>query len=448
MNATLDRMPVTSGDRVAIVGGGMLGMTLALRMRESGAAVTLVEAADGFGGLASAWSIGDVTWDRHYHVILRSDRVLRGLLAELGLENEIVWSTPRTAFFTGGRLHSMSNAVEFLRFPPLGLIDKLRLGGTILYGSRIKDGVPLEDTPVDQWLTKLSGRKTFEKIWRPLLRAKLGDEYPTASAAFIWAIIARLYGARQAGVGREQFGYVPGGYARILGALEQRLRDMGVVLRSSAPVASVQRKDGELVLDLARGETVHADRAFVTLPAPQAAGICLDLNDDERGRLREKSYMGVVCVSLLMDEPLGPYYITNLTDEWVPFSAVIDMSAVVDRATWNGAALAYLPKYAAPDDPLFDRSDDDIVATFTSALERVYPNFRASSVKAARVSKVRRVFPIATLGYSRRVPPIATSVPGLFVANSAHIVNGTLNVDETLQLAQRVLATAAQVHSA
>ena len=57
------------------------------------------------------------------------------------------------------------------------------------------------------------------------------------------------------------------------------------------------------------------------------------------------------------------------------------------------------------------------------------------------------MFPVATLGYSRRLPPIATSVPGLFLANSAHIVNGTLNVDETLQLAGRVLSAASAVRS-
>lgn len=446
MNATLERPPVTGGDRVAVVGGGMLGMVLALRLRQAGSDVTLIEAADGFGGLASPWSIGDVTWDRHYHVILRSDRTLRGLLAELGLEESIEWASPRTGFFTDGRLHSLSNAVEFLRFPPLGLIDKLRLGGTILYGSRIRDGVPLEDVPVDRWLTRLSGRKTFEKIWRPLLRAKLGDVYQTASAAFIWAIIARLYGARRAGVGREQFGYVPGGYARIVDALTQRLAAAGVVLRPATQVASIVRDDGALSVE-AGGAAMRVDRAFVTLPAPYAANVCTGLADDERARLLEKTYMGVVCVSLLMDAPLGPYYITNLTDEWVPFSAVIDMSAVVNRREWNGAALAYLPKYASPDDPLFDRSDEDIVAAFTAALERVYPSFRATAVRAARVSKVRRVFPVATLGYSRRLPPIATSVPGLFLANSAHIVNGTLNVDETLQLAGRVLSAASAVRS-
>ena len=75
----------------AVVGGGMLGLTLALRLREQGKRVTVFERADRVGGLASAWSIdtpdGPITWDRHYHVTLLSDASLRRVLAQLGLDD-------------------------------------------------------------------------------------------------------------------------------------------------------------------------------------------------------------------------------------------------------------------------------------------------------------------------------------------------------------------------
>jgi hypothetical protein len=35
---------------------------------------------------------------------------------------------------------------------------------------------------------------------------------------------------------------------------------------------------------------------------------------------------------------------------------------------------------------------------------------------------------------------MSTSVPGLHLVSSAHIVHGTLNVDETIQLANRAAA--------
>src|ERR1044072_7163693 len=126
-------------ERWAIVGGGLLGMTLAHRLRQQGKQVTLFEGAETLGGLASAWTLTpDVTWDRHYHVTLLSDIALRSLLEELGLEKEMRWVETRTGFYTDGQLYSMSNTLEFLSFPPLGLLDKLRLGATIFYASRVK----------------------------------------------------------------------------------------------------------------------------------------------------------------------------------------------------------------------------------------------------------------------------------------------------------------------
>src|SRR3954469_18700046 len=102
-------------------------MTIALRLAQQGKNVTLIESAPHLGGLASAWQLGDVTWDRHYHVTLLSDTHLRALLSELDLEREMRWVETRTGFYTDGQLYSMSNTLEFLRFPPLGLADKMRL---------------------------------------------------------------------------------------------------------------------------------------------------------------------------------------------------------------------------------------------------------------------------------------------------------------------------------
>jgi len=426
---------------VAIVGGGLLGLTLALRLAERGDAVTVFESAPALGGLASTWQIGDITWDRHYHVTLASDRALRGLLGDLALESQIEWTQTGTGFFTDGRFHSMNGLLDFLRFPPLNLIDKLRLGLTILYASRIADPTPLENTSLERWLTRLSGRRTFEKIWRPLLRAKLGERYREASAAFIWAIIVRLYAARRAGLGSERFGYVPGGYATVLTALQARLEAHGVEIRLGSDVAHVgSSADGKgVTLTQAGSSGEDFDRAVLTVPAPRAAQLASGLSAEERRRLQSKTYQGIVCASLLLDEPLGSYYVTNLTDAWVPFSAVIEMSALVDRRHFGGRALVYLPKYVAPDDPLFEHDDAAIEEDFLTALERMYPHFKRSGVRAFRISRVRHVFPVATLDYSRDVPAISTSIPNLFVVNSSQIVNGTLNVNETVQLAKRAL---------
>lgn len=429
-------------EHYALVGGGMLGLALAWRLSGMGHRVTVLEAADHLGGLADAWRLGDITWDRHYHVTLLSDSYIRAILKELELDCQMQWVQTRTGFYVDGRHYSMSSSLEFLKFPPLGLIDKFRLGWTIFKASRIKDWKALEQIPVADWLCRLSGRRTFEKIWLPLLKAKLGEAYKETSAAFIWATIARMYAARRTGLKKEMFGYLPGGYARLLERFEERLVGREVTLCTNSVVERVTRQeDGKLQVALHDGSHDSFDRVVITAPANIAARIAPQLEPEEKNRLNSVKYLGIVCASLLTPQPLGPYYVTNITDDWVPYTGVIEMTALVDPKEFGGRSLIYLPKYAAADDAVFAKSDEEIKESCLAALARMYPHFRPEDVQAFRVSRVKQVFALSTLGYSTRVPPVATSIPGLSIVTSAQIVNGTLNVNETVRLAEESLPT-------
>ena len=431
-------MMLIESERWAIVGGGFLGMTLAYRLARQGRNVTLFESADRIGGLASAWNLGDIVWDRHYHVTLMSDTYLRSLLDELGLEKEMEWVETRTGFYTDGKLYSMSNTLEFLRFPPLSLPDKIRLGATIFYASKVKDWKRLERTLVADWLRRLSGNRTFEKIWLPLLRAKLGENYKKASAAFIWAIIARMYAARRTGLKKEMFGYVPGGYARNIERFSEALIEQGVCIKRSHRAREVRSLNGgEVEIEFDNGNRERFDRVVLTMASPVAARLCPELSEEEKLRLNRIQYQGIICASLLLKQPLADYYVTNITEDWVPFTAVIEMSALVDRKEFGGNSLVYLPKYVDPDDPAFSLSDRELEDMFMEALMRMYPHLRRDDLLAFRVSREKYVLALSTLNYSEQLPSMTTSIPGLEIINSAHIVNGTLNVNETIQLAER-----------
>jgi protoporphyrinogen oxidase len=432
--------------QIAIVGSGFLGLTLALRLAESGHQVTVFESAPEIGGLASVWQIGDVNWDRHYHVTLLSDSHTRKIAGELGLENDFEWVETKTGFYTDGRLVSMSNTLEFLKFPPLGFVSKFRLGGTIFYAARVKNWKALEKISVEDWLTRLSGRRTFEKMWKPLLKAKLGEAYRETSAAFIWATIQRMYAARNSGLKKEMFGYVRGGYATVLKRFAEVLREKGVQIRLETKVLTAERAgDAERDLkmtfsensaDSAISAVENFDKVIITAPSNIAAQICPKLTDAEKAKLNNIKYQGIVCASVLTRKSLSPYYVTNITDE-TPFTGIIEMSALVDKSEFGGNALIYLPKYVSPTDELFERTDAEIEDKFLSALEKMYPQFTRNDVISFKISRVRNVFPIPTLNYSDNLPEVRTSIDGVYMVNSAQITNGTLNVNETIQLAEK-----------
>jgi hypothetical protein len=112
------------------------------------------------------------------------------------------------------------------------------------------------------------------------------------------------------------------------------------------------------------------------------------------------------------------------------------MTALVDRDRFGGQTLVYLPRYLTQDDAFWQASDAEVRSTFLAALGRMYPDLRPEDVTAFQVARVREMLALTTLDYSRSAcPPIETSMPNVFIVNSAQIVNGTLNVNETVALA-------------
>ena len=424
---------------IGIIGGGMLGLGAARLLAQEGHQVTVLEAADHVGGLADPWTVGDLQWDRHYHVISPADETLLGLIEEIGLGQSVNWSATRTGAYAEGKLYPVTTTMELLRYPHLRLLDKFRLALTVLVASRIKEAGALEKVPIQEWLVKWSGPRAYTIFWKPLLNAKLGPAHETASAAFIWAIAHRLYAARRSGRKREVFGWVGGGYRTVLTALADHLARSGVSIRTSTAITNVaSRAEGVTVTD-SQGNTYEFDQVLITLPPVMAARLLPDLPANERDRLLGVSYLGVVCASLVTSQPITDCYVTNLIDPQ-PFTGIIEMSSLIDPEQLKGKTLVYLPRYALSDDPVFDEGDDVIEARFLEALEAMFDHFDRSDVEAFRISRARYVIPRPILGYSETLPAMRTSIPNVITASTAHIVNGTQNVNEVLELAHLAVA--------
>ncbi|BAM04030.1 FAD-dependent oxidoreductase [Phycisphaera mikurensis] len=433
-------------ERVAIIGGGLTGLQCARRFAEAGRDVTLLEGRSALGGLADAWTVGvpgqeALTWDRHYHVTLLSDAHTRAFCAWAGSGGSAFrWVKTRTGFFDGSMVHDLTSGLDFLKLPALPLHAKARLAATILYASRVTDGDRLENLPVRDWLVKLGGVTLFEKLWRPLLQAKLGDAWQESSAAFIWATIQRLYAARRSGIKEEMFGHPAGGYAEVMAGAARALEALGVELRTGVAVERISaRRD----VRLAGGETLGPfDRVVLTTTPKVSAALLPDLLEEERRKLRSIAFQGIVCGAAVLDGPLDPKrrnYLTYLAgEESLPFTAVVEMSAFVDaqaEAGFGGRGLVYLPRYAPADDAFFGMDDAAVRDAFAAGLAEVYPSFTPQRLLAFRVSRVREVFPLPTLGHGERVPAVETSLPGVQLVGAAQVRHATLNANDTLRWA-------------
>jgi protoporphyrinogen oxidase len=422
----------------------MTGLVAALRLAEKGLPVDLYEARNHIGGLSDAYSWNGVTWDRFYHVVLSSDIRLVQLIRESGLCDELFWKETKSGFYGDGKLVSMSGMGDFLRFPFLSLWQKFRLGMGILTSIGLKDPDKLDRIYVREWLTKVFGRRVYEKIWDPLLRSKLGEARHKTSAAFIWATITRLYGARSGEDKTEKMGHVKGGYSTILNAMERKLHDLGVRIHTNTKVDSVvSKKEGAGSIEItAGGKTNEYDRALLTIPAPEVLRLCRKntKDGDYWKALAEVQYLGVLCLFVVLDRKLSPFYVTNLLDTSLPFTGIIEVTNIIEPDDIEGHHLVYLPKYLTQDDPLLSASDQEVTERFLLGLRKVYPDLPPESIRHTKLFRERYVQPLQEVNYLDRTRGIETPIPGVYLANSTMLYNSTLNNNAAIELVEKAVA--------
>jgi protoporphyrinogen oxidase len=413
--------------KVGVVGGGLMGLAIAYRLSQKGHTVTVFEQNQQLGGLTTYQNYGSFTWDRFYHVILPSDAHLIGFLNEIGLGHELQWKKTYTGYFIERKLYSISNTVEFFRFPLLGLVGKLRLAFTILYGSKINRWWRLEKIPVEKWLIRFSGKRTYETFWKPLLLAKLGDNYRRVSAVFIWSYIKRLFSARDSSLSKEQMGYVKGGYKTVFDQLTTLINAAGGVIQTGVSVQSVfPASSGGLWIETDDSKE-QFDKVIFTGPTNVLEKIAAQNLIEISRNHNPVEYLGVVCMVLLTRKPLVPYYVVNIADPEIPFTGVIGMSSLVSLKETAGLYLTYLPKYVLSNDPWLRKTNQEIHQLFLKGLQLMFPNYDLDDIVSVEINRAVKVQPLQVIHYSSLVPTIVTANKDFLVLNTAQFVQDTLN---------------------
>jgi len=444
-------------ETIAVVGGGMTGIAAAIDLAKSGRfEVTLFEQADHLGGMSDFYTWNDLTWDRFYHVILSTDTVMLDFIKEIGLEDQLFWRETKSGFYGDGKLVSMSSTLDFIRFPFMSYWQKFRLGLGIIYSSRIKDPSKLDKIYVRQWLTSVFGRRVYENIWDPLLRSKLGDAREKTSAAFIWATINRLYGARSAENKQEKMGHVHGGYKTILEAAEKTLESLGVQIILNSPVTSVEpihtsqgaiaaegrqdhpNRNSENGLKLiSNGSERFFDKILLTVNCPTVLNFLSRRNEEPYwNHLKAVNYLGVICCMLMLNRRLSPYYVINLLDKELPFTGIIEATNIVSPDELDGRHLVYLPKYVTADDPVNALNDQEIAELFIAKLKKVYPDLSEDQILHRNVFRERFVQPLQELNYLERKSGCKTPLKDLHLVNTSMIYNSTLNNNAAITMAK------------
>lgn len=421
---------------IAVLGGGISGLTCALRLAEQGRRVTLIEGSSQLGGLGTFFEHDGRTFEKFYHCLLPSDGPLLGVLDSLGLRDEAYWKDSSFAYADQGRIYPLNQPMDLLRFAPLPFLDRLRVGITGVWG-RLASAQGLDDITTAQWLENLSGRRAFQKFWQPMLEAKFGDRYQDVPALWFWTRFNREKGSAKG----EQKGYIRGGYKRITEAFANRFRELGVTVRMAEKVHRVDLDDQGLVSVNAGSSTGTFDQAILTLPWPAIASLVGD-------RLKNASavpdwnidFQGVINHVLFLKRPLTEHYWLATPEPAYPFDGVVETSTLTDESDRGaGRHVVYLTKYLHRDDPAFTQPDAEYQHQWWAALQRLFPQLRTEDVEAQFLFRAPFVEPVYTRGYLQRRPPEVLAKGRVYLATTAQVYPVVTSWNGSVIQAQRTL---------
>lgn len=404
---------------VAIVGGGVSGLSAAYEFAKHGIGATVYERDSDVGGLAGSFRVDGVYLEKFYHHLFTSDTAMADLIEDLGLGADLEWKPTVTSYYAN-RIYRMSNPLDVLRFKPIGFIDRIRLGFLALYPRFVRDWRPLEDITVKEWLTRVGGKRVYANVWAPLMRGKFGVYEDQVAAVWIWNKL-KLRGSSRGKSQAENLGYLRGGFGRAIKALEERVVSMGVEIKTGHAVEEVVVDGGRATGVRVDGRFHPHDRVLVTTAPALFAGMAPALPADYRDRLNRILYLANVCLVLQLDRSLSSTYWLNINDPAVPFVAVVEHTNMQRPDEYGGRHIAYVSRYTPPDDQYYRMQPAELFEAYLPHIKRLFPAFERSWVQNYWTWREPYAQPVIVKRYSELRPPFRTPARDLWLCSMAQV---------------------------
>lgn len=345
---------------IAIIGGGLTGLVAAYRLScKKGYKVTVFEKEKELGGLMSGFKINGTSLEKAYHHIFKTDKEIINLIKELGLQSKLKWHESSIGLYYDKKLYPFVSPIDLLKFRPLGLIDKLRLGLVGIYLQKTNNYKKFTGVTAVDWMRKYCGEKNYKVIWEPLLRGKFHQYYSKISMAWLWARIHTRGNS-------DGLGYLEGGFEIITKALEKEILKHGGKIKLGQ-AQDLPLRNFDLIIDTTPSKNID--------------------------------YLGAITVVFSSKQNLSKYYWHNINDLQSPFLAFIQHTNLVDKKNYKNEHIYYLGTYIPHDHKYFSIKDELIYKEFFDYLKKIFPNFDEKQITSKHIFKFKNAQHIVNTKY-------------------------------------------------
>lgn len=422
-------------NKIAVIGAGPMGLAAAYELSKQGRQVDLYEYDDRLGGMSAHFDFNGLSIERYYHFVCQHDDPLFELLAELGIADKLHWADTKMGYFYEGHLHRWGDPFSLLRFPHLDMMSKLRYGLHMFLSSRRKKANwrVLDSLDAVSWLKHGCGDKAYAVLWDRLFKLKFHGFTDNLSAAWIWARIRRVGRSRRS-IFQETMGYLEGGSQTLLDKLAEKITQQGGEIHLSTPVQEVCLNNGGLAGVKVNGERRDYSRVISTIPLQYVPKLIPGLPSRQLEQYSAVQNIGVVCLLYKLKQPVSDNFWLNISDKEIEIPGIIEMSNLRPFDT----SIVYVPYYMPQSHPKFSWSDEQIIAEATAYLKRINPILTDADILDVHASRYAFAQPICQPNFARQLPPIRSSVDGLFIADTSYYYPEDRSISESVALGKQL----------
>jgi len=423
--------------KVAIIGGGITGLTAGYHLAKQGIKVEIFEKKPVAGGLATSFKNKNWNWplEGFFHHIFTSDREILNLAKELGIDDKIFLRQPLTSTFINQQIFPIDSPPSLLKFPHLSFVEKIRTGVAIGFLKLNPFWQPLEKVTAVNLLPKLMGKKSYQTLWEPLFKAKFGQNTNQVSAAWFWARIKKR---------SQKLGYFQGGFQTLVDTLIKEIKKNGGKIHLETEVKKITTKMLKLVQHDKTRTYGDFDKILVTTPMVTFLKIAPPLPAQYQKSLKALKMVGAINLVLELKKPFltDNTYWLNINDSSFPFCAVVEHTNFIDKKNYNNKHIIYMGGYYPQNHPYFKMNKAELLKEFLPYLQKINPALDISHITYKRslisgeihISQSLYAQPIMPINYSQIKPSIKTPVSNLFLTTLHHVYPWDRGVNYAIKL--------------
>jgi zeta-carotene desaturase len=413
-----------AGKTVAIIGGGVAGMSAACVLAEAGYQVQLIERRGYLGGRASSYlhpGVNEVI-DNCQHVLFGCCTNLIGFYRRIGAFDKIHWTSDMTMIEPGGKrsklgpmplpapLHGLPRLLTSSAF---SLEDKLSL--VRAFRAMLRPMAQDSNETLAEWLARhRQSRGAIERFWKLVIASALNAEIECIAVPYAAKVIRELF-MNSAEAGRMAINAVP--LSELYTGVETLLRERGSSLHLNSNVERLEwdRQASRWTIAMRTG-TIATDYVVLALPFEAVAKLLSHMPPAEgadalAAQIARHEHWPICSAHLWFDREITELDHAVMLDREIHW--LFNRSKL---QPWRKTRGSYIEVEVSASRIYAARERNEAIALTLNELGEFFPGVKSAKLeKAALVKEVRATFGVPP-GIDTARPSPRSPWPNLFLA--------------------------------